>query len=106
MAFQVSLSIEIKEIDLSNVVCMILSTVGAFAGVFQWGYVDKVKTVSSGLELVEEFYQPANTDAGVEDFYTADSFLRYGSALKVVRMATTGLFSANDSGNGSFTIKE
>ena len=68
------------------------------------GVVDKVKTVSSGLELVEEFYQPANTDAGVEDFYTADSFLRYGSALKVVRMATTGLFSANDSGN-TFTIK-
>ena len=105
MAFQVSPGIEIKEIDLSNVVPAVSSTVGAFAGVFQWGPVDEVKTVSSGLELVEEFYQPANTDAGVEDFYTADSFLRYGSALKVVRMATTGLFSANDSGATASLLK-
>jgi len=105
MAFQVSPGIEIKEIDLSNVVPAVSSTVGAFAGVFQWGPVDEVKTVSSGLELVEEFYQPANTDAGVEDFYTADSFLRYGSALKVVRMATVGLFSANDSGATASLLK-
>ena len=105
MAFQVSPGIEIKEIDLSNVVPAVSSTVGAFAGVFQWGPVDEVKTVSSGLELVEEFYQPANTDAGVEDFYTADSFLRYGSALKVVRMATSGLFSANDAGAAASLLK-
>jgi hypothetical protein len=105
MAFQVSPGIEIKEIDLSNVVPAVSSTVGAFAGVFQWGPVDEVKTVSSGLELVEEFYQPANTDAGSEDFYTADSFLRYGSALKVVRMATSGLFSANDAGATASLLK-
>ena len=105
MAFQVSQGIEIKEIDLSNVVPAVSSTIGAFAGVFQWGPVDEVKTVSSGLELVEEFYQPANTDAGSEDFYTADSFLRYGSALKVVRMATSGLFSANDAGASASLLK-
>lgn len=105
MAFQVSPGIEIKEIDLSNVVPAVSSTIGAFAGVFQWGPVDEVKTVSSGLELVEEFYQPANTDAGSEDFYTADSFLRYGSALKVVRMATSGLFSANDAGATASLLK-
>lgn len=105
MAFQVSPGIEIKEIDLSNVVPAVSSTIGAFAGVFQWGPVDEVKTVSSGLELVEEFYQPANTDAGSEDFYTADSFLRYGSALKVVRMATSGLFSANDAGASASLLK-
>ena len=105
MAFQVSPGIEIKEIDLSNVVPAVSSTVGAFAGVFQWGPVDEVKTVSSGLELVEEFYQPANTDAGSEDFYTADSFLRYGSALKVVRVATSGLFSANDTGATASLLK-
>lgn len=105
MAFQVSPGIEIKEIDLSNVVPAVSSTIGAFAGVFQWGPVDEVKTVSSGLELVEEFYQPANTDAGSEDFYTADSFLRYGSALKVVRMATSGLFSANDAGAAASLLK-
>ena len=46
MAFQVSLSIQVKEIDLSNVVPTVSLTRGAFNGVFQWGPVDEVKTVS------------------------------------------------------------
>ena len=105
MAFQVSPGIQVKEIDLSSVVPAVSSTRGAFAGVFQWGPVDEVKTVSDGQGLVDEFYQPANTDAGAEDFYSAESFLRYGSSLSVVRINTTGLFSANASGNSSSLLK-
>ena len=105
MAFQVSPGVQVKEIDLSNVVPAVSSTRGAFAGVFQWGPVDEVKTVSDGQGLVDEFYQPANTDAGAEDFYSAESFLRYGSSLSVVRIATTNLFSANASGNSSSLLK-
>jgi len=105
MAFQVSPGVQVKEIDLSNVVPAVSSTRGAFAGVFQWGPVDEVKTVSDGQGLVDEFYQPANTDAGAEDFYSAESFLRYGSSLSVVRLATTNLFSANASGNSSTLLK-
>ena len=105
MAFQVSPGVQIREIDLSNVVPAVSSTVGAFAGVFQWGPVDEVKTVSSGQELVECVHQPANTDAGAEDFYSADSFLRYGSALKIVRINTTGLKSANANGNNTLNLK-
>tara|TARA_Y100001935_G_scaffold165905_1_gene136565 strand:+ start:51229 stop:52362 length:1134 start_codon:yes stop_codon:yes gene_type:complete len=105
MAFQVSPGVQIKEVDLSNVVPAVSSTVGAFAGVFQWGPVDEVKTVSSGQELVDCVHQPANTDAGAEDFYSADSFLRYGSALKVVRINTTGLKSANASGSSALNLK-
>ena len=97
MAFQVSPGVQVKEIDLSNVVPAVSSTRGAFAGIFQWGPVDEVKTVSDGQQLVDEFYKPANTDAGAEDFYSAESFLRYGSSLSVVRIANTGLFSANQS---------
>ena len=105
MAFQVSPGVQIKEIDLSNVVPAVSSTVGAYAGVFQWGPVDEVKTVSSGQELVDCVHQPANSDAGAEDFYSADSFLRYGSALKLVRINTTGLKSANASGNTTLNLK-
>ena len=105
MAFQVSPGVQVKEIDLSNVVPAVSSTRGAFAGVFQWGPVDEVKTVSDGQGLVDEFYQPANTDAGAEDFYSAESFLRYGSSLSVVRIPTTNLFSANASGNSSTLLK-
>ena len=105
MAFQVSPGIQVKEIDLSSVVPAVSSTRGVFAGVFQWGPVDEVKTVSDSQELVDEFYQPANTDAGSEDFYSAESFLRYGSSLSVVRINTTGLFSANAGGNSSSLLK-
>ena len=105
MAFQVSPGVQVKEIDLSNVVPAVSSTRGAFAGIFQWGPVDEVKTVSDGQQLVDEFYKPANTDAGAEDFYSAESFLKYGSSLSVVRVSTTGLSSANQSGNSSTLLK-
>jgi phage tail sheath protein FI len=105
MAFQVSPGVQIKEIDLSNVVPAVSSTVGAFAGVFQWGPVDEVKTVSSGQQLVDEFYKPADSDLGTEDFYSADSFLRYGSALKVVRISNSAMKSANSSGASSALLK-
>ena len=105
MAFQVSPGVQIKEVDLSNVVPAVSSTVGAFAGSFQWGPVDEVKTVSSSQELIDCFYQPKDNDAGIEDFYTADSFLKYGSALRLVRVAPVGLFSANASGSSSTLLK-
>lgn len=105
MAFQVSPGVQIKEIDLSNVVPAVSSTVGAFAGTFQWGPVDEVKTVSSTQELIDEFYEPRDTLAGAEDFYTADSFLKYGSALRVVRMSTSQLFSANVDGATTTLLK-
>lgn len=105
MAFQVSPGVQVKEIDLSNVVPAVSSTRGAFAGVFQWGPVDEVKTVSDGQQLVEEFYKPIDNNSSVEDFYTAESFLRYGSSLSVVRISNTGLFNANQSGNSATLLK-
>jgi len=89
MAFQVSPGVQVKEVDLTNVVPAVSSTTGAFAGSFQWGPVDEVKTVSDTKALVEEFSEPANTNAGAEDFYSAEAFLRYGSSLRVFRVGTT-----------------
>ena len=105
MAFQVSPGIQVSEVDLTNVVPAVSSTVGAFAGSFQWGPVDEVVTVSDSQGLVDNFYHPANTDAGAEDFYTAEGFLRYGSALRIVRVNATGLYSANYSGHATSLIK-
>ena len=76
MAFQVSPGVQVNEIDLTNVVPAVSSTTGAFAGSFQWGPVDEVITVSDSKGLVETFGSPVNTDAGAEDFYTAESFLK------------------------------
>ena len=87
MAFQVSPGVQVKEIDLTNVVPAVSSTTGAIAGHFQWGPVDEVVTISDQKGLVENFHEPANTDGGAEDYYSAEGFLRYGSSLRVVRLS-------------------
>ena len=46
MAFQVSPGVEIKEIDATNVVPAVSTTIGGFAGAFNWGPADQVKSVS------------------------------------------------------------
>ena len=106
MAFQVSPGVQVNEIDLTNVVPAVSTTTGAFAGSFQWGPVDEVITVSDSKGLVDTFGQPANTDAGAENFYTAESFLKYGSSLRVVRINSTGLFNAHThGGSGDYLVK-
>ena len=106
MAFQVSPGVQVKEIDLTNVVPAVSSTTGAIAGHFQWGPVDEVVTISDQKGLVENFHEPANTDGGAEDYYSAEGFLRYGSSLRVVRIPTTGLYSANSAGHGTTLLKK
>ena len=105
MAFQVSPGVQVKEVDLTNVVPAVSSTVGAFAGSFRWGPVDEVVSVSDSKGLVDAFYTPADTDAGAEDFYSAEAFLRYGSSLKVVRVASSTAYNANNGGDTDASIK-
>ena len=69
------------------------------------GAVDEVITVSDSKGLVDEFYSPSIDESETEDFYSAESFLRYGQALRVVRINTVGLKSANDSGSTASLVK-
>ena len=62
---------------------------------FNGASVDEVVTVSDAKSLVDIFYEPANTDASAEDFYSAESFLKYGSSLRVIRLNNSGLANAN-----------
>ena len=105
MAFQVSPGVQVKEVDLTNVVPAVSSTVGAFAGSFRWGPVDEVVSVSDSKGLVDHFYTPADSDAAAEDFYSAEAFLRYGSSLKVVRVASATAYNANAGGDTDASIK-
>jgi hypothetical protein len=98
MAFLVSPGVQVKEIDLTNVVPSTATTVGAMAGGFAWGPAEVVTTVSSESELVETFGKP---DASTfESVLTAAQFLSYGSALKVVRAVGTAARNATASGTG------
>jgi len=97
MAFQVSPGVEIKEIDATGVVPAVSSSIGGFAGSFNWGPVEKIVTVGSESELVEKFGKPDNNTA--KYFLVAASFLKYGNALKVVR-APSGHDNATVDGSG------
>ena len=77
MANLVSPGVQVKEIDLTNVVPSVSSTIGAMAGAFQWGPVNEVHTVTSETELVDKFGEP---DASTfESVLSASQFLSYGN---------------------------
>jgi phage tail sheath protein FI len=83
MAFLVSPGVQVKEIDLTNVVPATSASIGAISGSFQWGPANTIVTVGSEQELVETFGQP--NDETFDTFLSAAQFLSYGSTLRVVR---------------------
>ena len=72
MANLVSPGVQVKEIDLTNVVPSVSSTIGAMAGAFQWGPANEITTVTSETQLVEKFGQPDATHSKV--FYLQPNF--------------------------------
>ena len=101
MANLVSPGVQVKEIDLTNVVPAVSSTIGAMAGSFQWGPVDEVTTVSSETQLVEKFGKPSADT--FESVLTAAQFLSYGNNLKVARAVGASALNATASGTGILT---
>ena len=86
MAFQVSPGVQVIEIDATSVVPAVSTSIGGFAGAFNWGPVEEVITVGSEKDLANTFGSPdSNT---FKYFLTAAAFLKYGNALKVVRVAS------------------
>ena len=83
MAFQLSPGVNVSEVDLTTVVPSVATTVGGFAGNFNWGPVDEIVTINNELQLVERFGKPdSNT---FTSFFTAANFLAYGSQLRLIR---------------------
>ena len=100
MAFQVSPGVQVREIDLTNVVPAVSSSVGAFAGNFTWGPVEEITDVSSEKQLAEVMGVPTLENAS--DFFTAASFLRYSSALRVVRIDNAAYKNAVDGSTATY----
>ena len=108
MAFQVSPGVEVKEIDLTNVIPAVSTSIGAFAGHFSWGPVGEVKLVSSEKELINEYGVPVDTTTGGQyDNYTsflqAASFLKYSNTLRISRACSTNAKTAAGSRHGADT---
>jgi phage tail sheath protein FI len=102
MAFQVSPGVQVKEIDLTNVIPAVSTSIGGFAGAFNWGPVEEIRTVGSEKELAAVFGTPDNNTAMY--FLTAASFLTYGNALKVVRVAAASMTNAT-TGTAGLLVK-
>ena len=83
MAFQVSPGVQVKEIDLTNVVPAVSTSVGATCGKFAWGPALEVTTVNSEKELVQVFGEPLS--GSEHAFFMGSTFLQYGRQLKIVR---------------------
>ena len=81
--FQVSPGVQVKEIDLTNVVPAVSASIGGYAGDFGWGPVDEITLVSSEKILASKFGKPSVDK--VTDFMSAAYFLNYAGALRVVR---------------------
>ena len=91
MAFLVSPGVHVREIDLTNVVPAVSTSIAAVAGPFQKGPVGSITAISSEEQLLQTFGKPNSSN--FEFWFTAANFLQYGDALRVVR-AESGITNA------------
>lgn len=92
MAFSVSPSVIVREVDASQTVPAVATPPAAMAGVFKWGPTNEPILITSENELVNRFGKPSDTN--YETFFTAADYLSYSNALYVVR-ADDGSVTAN-----------
>ncbi|SVB19025.1 uncharacterized protein METZ01_LOCUS171879, partial [marine metagenome] len=98
MSFLVSPGVHVREIDLTNVVPSVQTTIGAIAGPFEKGPVSSVVSVSSEEELVALFGKPKGTSNQFENWFSAANFLQYSDHLKVVRCESAIVNAGANSG--------
>ena len=97
IGFQVSPGVEVKEVDLTNIVPAVSTTIGAVCGPFEKGPVSEITSISSEKQLVEVFGKPNANN--FEYFFTAANFLQYSNSLRVVR-TESALKNASSGGSG------
>ena len=102
--FMVSPGVEVKEIDLTNVVPAVSTSIGAIAGSFAWGPVEEIVQIGSENQLVNRFFEP--NDTTFKYFMPAAQFLQYSNDLRVVRTANAGQLNANANGDGILVKNE
>jgi hypothetical protein len=87
MGFLVSPGVEVNEIDLTNVIPAVSTSIGGYAGHFNWGPSGELINISSEKDLQANFGTP--DAAHSVSFLVAASFLKYGNFLKVSRAVNT-----------------
>ena len=103
MGFQVSPGVQVKEIDLTNVIPAVSTSIGAFAGHFSWGPVGEARLVSSEKELSNVYGVPTAAADNYKPFLQAASFLKYTNALEVSRAAPSTALNAGGGPYGTYS---
>ena len=96
MSFLSSPGVHVREIDLTNVVPSVATTIGAIAMPAERGPVSEITTLGSEEDLVKVFGKPNSSN--FEWWFTASSFLQYSDQLKVVRPSSGFLNAGEASG--------
>ena len=99
MGFLVSPGVQVKEVDLTNVVPAVATSIGAIACPFEKGPVSEVTNISSEEQLVKIFGKPQTTSNQYEWWFTAANFLQYTNQLNVVRVES-GILNATAGSTG------
>ena len=96
MGFLVSPGVHVREIDLTNVVPAVSTSIAAVAGPFQKGPVSSITAINSEEQLLQTFGKPNSSN--FEFWFTAANFLQYGDALRVVRAESAIVNAGANSG--------
>ena len=95
-ANQSSPGVVIQERDLTTISTLTTANVGVLAAPFELGPIEEIVDISSERELTERFGKP--NDNNFEYWFTASQFLSYGGVLKTVRVDSTALKNAVNTG--------
>jgi len=95
-ANQLSPGVVVQERDLTTITTLSTANVGAIAAPFELGPVEEIVEISNERGLVERFGKP--NDSNYEYWFTAAQYLAYGGVLKTIRVSSTALKNAVDSG--------
>jgi hypothetical protein len=104
---QLSPGVLIREVDLTvGRAENVLDNIGAIAGPFSIGPVDKAINISNERELLAVFGKPSSIGNDYEYWMSASSYLSYGGVLKVVRSDGSQLDNSNAAvGTASTALK-
>ena len=95
-ANQSSPGVVVQERDLTTVSTVSTANVGVLAAPFESGPVEEIVEISSERALAERFGDP--NGANYEYWFTASQFLAYGGLLKTIRVNSSTLKNAVDTG--------
>lgn len=92
MAIQLSPSVAVREVDLTNVIPAVQTSVAAAVIAASWGPVLDVTSIDSENTLVNRFGKPNSSN--FENWLNLANFLGYSANALVVRADTTGQYNA------------